>query len=503
MPSPTADNLASRLRQMRQLSRAQRAMPDGSARELVVVAFAVPVVTMLVSAVVVLTVLLSAGSGLDGLATAVGAIWLAVHQVPLTMSGVTVGVLPLLPTIAVAAGTARMAASASGPERPASELVAVVFSAMGGPLLMTALSLAVVMDGSSVFPLQSPAALTAFGYTAGIHAAAATLGIVWQRRHECYERFGITPAVRRGVRLGGFAVTALLTCAAALVVIRMVMRWGIVGDLIGGGSDFDGYLGLTALSVLYLPNAVIGAAAVLVGSDVHVGGATVDLLDVHGGPVPPLPVLGVLPEDGAGMLGILGFVIPASIALLVAWRCRDIDPLANVRSVAVASAVAASTMVVLCSMAGGALGEFGDVGVTLPTAGVFTLGWLAVSGMVVALVYGTLPSTRAAREMLDVDDEYFDGDDLGYEDDYLTADDDGDEHWEYDDWEHEGWENADDGADGAAWSDDDPDHSHKDDEHTDDDEWDVAASADEFDVADDHESVATSDEDVEYSGDPR
>lgn len=481
-------------------------MPDGSARELVVVAFAVPVVTMLVSAVVVLTVLLSAGSGLDGLATAVGAIWLAVHQVPLTMSGVTVGVLPLLPTIAVAAGTARMAASASGPERPASELVAVVFSAMGGPLLMTALSLAVVMDGSSVFPLQSPAALTAFGYTAGIHAAAATLGIVWQRRHECYERFGITPAVRRGVRLGGFAVTALLTCAAALVVIRMVMRWGIVGDLIGGGSDFDGYLGLTALSVLYLPNAVIGAAAVLVGSDVHVGGATVDLLDVHGGPVPPLPVLGVLPEDGAGMLGILGFVIPASIALLVAWRCRDIDPLANVRSVAVASAVAASTMVVLCSMAGGALGEFGDVGVTLPTAGVFTLGWLAVSGMVVALVYGTLPSTRAAREMLDVDDEYFDGDDLGYEDDYLTADDDGDEHWEYDDWEHEGWEHEDDGADGAdgaAWSDDDPDHSHKDDEHMDDDEWDVAASADEFDVADDHESVATSDEDVEYSGDPR
>ncbi|WAC54451.1 DUF6350 family protein [Gordonia sp. SL306] len=499
MPSPTADNLASRLRQMRQLSRAQRAMPDGSARELVVVAFAVPVVTMLVSAVVVLTVLLSAGSGLDGMATAVGAIWLAIHQVPLTMSGVTIGVLPLLPTIAVAAGSARLAASVSGPERPASELVAVVFSAMGGPLLMTALSLAVVMDGSSVFPLQSPAALTAFGYTAGIHAAAATLGIVWRRRRECYDRFGITPAVRRGVRLGGFAVAALLTCAAALVVIRLVMRWGVVGDLIGGGSDLDGYLGLTALSVLYLPNAVVGAAAVLVGSDVHVGGATVDLLDVHGGPVPPLPVLGVLPEGGAGMLGILGFVIPASIALLVAWRCRDIDPLANVRSVAVAGAVAASTMVVLCAMAGGVLGEFGDAGVTLPSAGVFTLGWIVVAGMVVALVYGTLPSTRAAREMLDVEEEFFDVDDPGYEDDYLTADDEGD--WEYEDWEYEDSEYEDDGADGA-WSDDDPDGEHRDDGGRD-DEWDATGSADEFDTADEHESVGTADEDVEYSGDPR
>ncbi|WP_237421506.1 low temperature viability 1 family protein [Gordonia sp. SID5947] len=484
MPSPTAENLASRLRQMRQSSRAQRTMPDGSARELIVVAFAVPVVTILVTAVVVLTVLLSAGSGLDGLATAVGAIWLAIHQVPLTMSGVTVGVLPLLPTIAVAAGAARMAGSVSGPERPTSELVAVVFAALGGPMLMTALSLAVVMDGSSVFPVQSPAALTAFGYTAGIHAAAATLGILWQRRSEWYDRFGITPAVRRGARLGMFAVVALLTCAAALVVIRLVMGWGVVGDLIGGGSDFDGYLGLTALSVLYLPNAVIGAAAVLVGSDVHVGGATVDLLDVHGGPVPPLPVLGVLPENGAGMLGILGFVIPASIALLVAWRCRDIDPLANVRSVAVAGAVAASMMVVLCSMAGGVLGEFGDAGVTLPTAGVFTLGWIAVTGMVVALIYGTLPSTRAAREALDVDDEFFEGDESGYEDDYLTADDD----WEYD----EGYD---------AWAEDEWDDQWEGDE-----EWDGAEPVDEigeYDTADDHDTVGTSDEDVEYSGDPR
>ncbi|AZG45261.1 hypothetical protein D7316_01856 [Gordonia insulae] len=433
-------------------------MSDGSARELVVVAFAVPVITMVILAAVVLAVLLFAGSGLEGLGTAVGTMWLAIHQVPVTISGVTIGVLPLLPTLVVAVAAGRMASSASGPERPTSELVAVFCSAIGGPLLMTALSLAVVMDGASVLPVQSPVALTAFGYTFGIHAAAAACGIAWRRRHEFYGRPAITPAIRRGVRLGAVAVAALLTCAAIVVVVRLLIRWRVTGELIAGGNDFDGFLGLTVLSVLYLPNVVVGTAAVLVGSDVHVGGASIDLLDVHGGPVPPLPVLGALPEAGAGTIGLLGFVVPASIALVVALRCRDADPLANVRSVAVAGAVAASTMVVLCATAGGELGEFGDTGITLPTAGVFTLGWIAVVGLVVALIHGALPSTRAARRDLDIE-EYYDDED-GYDDDYLTD--------EYQDWEYE-----------------DSDYEDSEYDESDDEDWEYESDEGTSDLADD------------------
>ncbi|MEE3849172.1 DUF6350 family protein [Gordonia sp. LSe1-13] len=421
MPSPTADSLASRLRQMRQVNRAQRTGTEGSARELIVVAFAVPVVTMVTVAVLTLTALLAAGSGLEGLGPAVGSIWLAIHQVPVTISGVTIGVLPLLPTIAVAAGTARMAASAGG-QRPVSELLAVLFSALGGPLLVTALSVAVVMDGTSVLPLHSPPALAAFGATFAVHGLAALVGLGWSRRHDLYDRFAVTASVRRGVRYGAFATVALLTCAAGLVVVRLVMRWQVVGDLIAGGHDFDGYLGLTAMSLLYLPNVIVGTAAVLVGSDVHVGTASVDLFDATGGPVPPLPSLGVLPDDGVGSLGLLGYVIPASIALVVALRCRDVDPLAGIRSVVLAGAIAATAIVGLSALAGGELGEFGEVGVTLPTAGVFTLGWIVVVGLVVALIHAALPSTRAARRqlLLDGDDEYALGDEAGYDDEYTT-----------------------------------------------------------------------------------
>ncbi|MFW0786811.1 DUF6350 family protein [Gordonia sp. CPCC 206044] len=425
MPTPTADTLASRLRQMRQHSRAQRSMVDGSARELIVVAFAVPVLTMVATVVAVLAVLLFASSGLEGLPPAVSAVWLAIHQVPITISGVTIGVLPLLPTLAVAIGTGRMAASAAAPERSGSELAAVFFSAVGGPLLVTALSLAVVMDGASVLPMQSPPALIAFAYTVGIHAGAALLGILWRRRRWCYERFAITPAIRRGVRNGSIAVCALLTCAALLVLVRLVQRWHVVGDLIATGNDFDGYLGLTALSVLYLPNLVAGTAGILVGADVHVGTASVGLLDVRGGPVPPVPVLGTLPGTGVGTLGVIGFVIPLAIGVVVALRCRDLDPMANVRSVAVAGAFAATVMALLLVISGGQLGEFGDVGITIETAAVFTLGWIVVTGLIVALIHGCLPSTRAARlDVVEDDDDWFVDDEYGYEDDYLTEDDD-------------------------------------------------------------------------------
>lgn len=427
MPAPPTDQLASRLRQMRQLSRAQTAMTEGSARALVVVAFAVPVLTMAVAILIVLAILLLAGSGLVGVGTTVGALWLAIHQVPVTISGVTIGVLPLLPTLVVAAATARMTWSAAGPERPGSELLAVGCAAVGGPLLMTALALAVVMDGASVSQVQSPPAFLAFAYTVGIHTAAAAVGIGWRRRGDAYQRFGIGSVDRRGLRQGITAVIALLSCAAVVVVARMVLRWHDLGQAIAGGNDFDGYLGLTLLSLLYLPNVILGAAAVLVGSDVHIGTASADLLTAHPGPLPPVPIAVVLPQTAAGSLGVLGFVVPFAIALLVALRCRDVDPLANVRSVVVAGAVAASMMALLCSMAGGELGEFGDVAITVPTAGVFTLGWIVVVGLVVALIHGCLPATRAAR--LVVDEEDWDDDELGYEDDYLT--DEYDEDYEY------------------------------------------------------------------------
>ena len=445
MPSlksdPTTDNLASQLRNLRRSRRAQRTAAEGSARQLAVVAFTVPAIALVTLIVVMLSVLLLAGSGLTGLPSAIASGWLAVHQVPVTISGVTIGVLPLLPTLAVAAGTAWLTARAvaggtNSNERDRHDLFdlgAVGFSAVIGPVLITAMSLAVVMDGGSVLPVQTPNALLAFLYTLGVHGGAAVAGVVWSRRRDFAVRGGVTHADRRGFRYGLVAALLLLVAGAVLVCLRMLMRHGQIGELIETGYDFDGFLGLTLLSMLYLPNVMVAAMAVLVGSDVQIGATTVDLFTVRGDAVPPVPVLAVLPDGpGAGAWGFVGLLVPAGVAAFVGWRCRDLDPMAHVRSVGVAAAVAASVVAVLTVSAGGTLGEFGEVVVTVSAAGVFTLGWIAVVGLLIVLVYAFLPSTRAAR--LAVGDEYFDDPlDLGYEDEYVivTDLDEDDEYAEY------------------------------------------------------------------------
>ena len=423
--SSTAESLASRLRQMRRRDRARAGDVDSTARELIIVAFAVPIVAVAAIALVVLAVLLLAGSGLSGLAGAVGVIWLSIHQVPLTMNGVTLGVLPLLPTLLVVAGTAGIAGSAGVGNRTPRELGGIIASAIAGPLLVTAMALAVVMDGSSVLPVRSPDALTAFAATIALHGAAAVSGVVWRRRFRLYQRFEISAADRRGVRYGAVAAVALLTAGALVVTLRLVMQWSTVAALFAGGNDFDGYLGLFGLSVLYLPNVIVGAASILVGADVHVGTAGVELLTVTPGAVPPLPILGVLPGTDAGKLGALGFLVPALIGLVVGWRCRHADPLTNVRTVAVAGAVAAALLTICAALSGGALGELGSAGPAIAATGVYTLGWVVGLGLLIAVIYGLSPSTRALRAQGIVDDEEelwidVDTDPTGFDDDYIT-----------------------------------------------------------------------------------
>ncbi|GAC48899.1 hypothetical protein GOACH_07_01850 [Gordonia aichiensis NBRC 108223] len=419
------ESLSARLRQVRQATRAQRMGSEGSARELILVAFGVPVVTLMVLVVCVLAVLLMSGGDVSGIASVISACWLAIHQVPLTMNGVTLGVLPMLPTLLVAAGTAGFASSASRVGRSPSEVAAIAAAAVGGPLVITAMALAVLMDGSADMPVTAPNALLAFGCTIALHGLATAAGVAWRRRRDLAAQTSVTAADRRGFRFGLLAAVALLAAGSLLVLVRLLLSFSEVGHLIAGGYRFDGYLGLTVLSILYLPNAIVGATAVLVGADVHIGAMSVDLLSVRTGPMPPVPLLAALPDADHGMLGIVGFAVPVAVAGYVGWRCRSLDPIAHVRAVGVAGAVAASIVVLLAWPAGGRLGEIGETGVNAAAAGVFTLGWIVVVGLIVALIYGCLPSTRRARleaaPHLDENDDldtWFD--DSGFDDDYVV-----------------------------------------------------------------------------------
>ncbi len=366
---------------------------------------------MLVIAVVALATLLSAGSGLTGLTAAIGAMWLSVHQVPLTISEVTIGVLPLAPSIALVGGVAAMTAGAAGPRRPRSELTAVFLAAVAGPLVVTVLSLALVMDGSTVLTVASPNAVIAFVWTIGLHALGAGLGLTRGRWREVGHRLGVAPWAPAALRAAGTALTGLLSIAAVVIAVRLVITHATVGELLDAGHGFAGGLGLTVLSILYLPNLVIGAAAMLVGADVHVGTAGGDLFAAHGGSVPPLPVLAILPSGG-GPIGPVLLILTTIVAAIAARGALHVDPVRATRTVAAAAGLAAIAMVALNWIAGGRLGELGSAGASVPAAGVFTFGWVAVVGMVMVGIHGVLPGTRAARLASYRDDRDLDDRDL-------------------------------------------------------------------------------------------
>ena len=76
-------------------------------------AFGPAVVALGVVAAVTLLQLLIANSDMTGALGAIASMWLGVHQVPISIGGRELGVLPLLPVLLMVWGTARSSARAT------------------------------------------------------------------------------------------------------------------------------------------------------------------------------------------------------------------------------------------------------------------------------------------------------------------------------------------------------------------------------------------------------
>jgi hypothetical protein len=350
------------------------------------VAFGVPVTALVILAVFGGIVLVAAHGGLGSLASVVSGLWLASHQVPVSITEVTIGVLPLAPTLLLVAGTARTVRRQSA-DRTNQDLLPLLISALGGPLLITAVSLAVLMDAASTDPVQSPNALLSFAWTVAVHGAGIALGLAPRWFGPATRRLHIAPDAIRAMRNGALAFGIVLAGAAMVVVVRLILRFSEAREMFGAGNSIVGYLSLVMLSLLYLPNVVIGTAGVLVGANAHVGPVTADLFDPHAGQVPPLPILSVLPAGSAVYAPVL-FVVALAAAI---WLGRQVEGWslgARVRAVLIGAGAATTLMVLAAVLAGGELGVLGTAGVNIPAAGVFTFCWLAAGGTLATVILG-------------------------------------------------------------------------------------------------------------------
>ncbi|HTM83313.1 MAG TPA: DUF6350 family protein [Mycobacterium sp.] len=369
------------------------------ARELLRVAFGPSMVALVVIAAVTLLQLLIANSDMTGAFGAIASMWLGVHQVPVSIGGRELAVMPLLPVLAMVWGTARTTAAATAPNSSWFVTRWVVASALGGPLLIAAIMLAIIHDAASVITeLQTPSALRAFGGVLVVHAIGATIGVGSRIGRRTLLASPLPRWLPDALRAATAGVLALFGLSGAVTAASLVVHWGTMHDLYAITDTLFGQFSLTVLSVLYIPNVIVGTAAVAVGSSAHVGLATFSSFTVFGGDIPAVPVLAAVPSPPLGPVWVALLIIAAASAVVVGQQCarRPLPAPAALAKLSIAAAVAAVTMALLGYAGGGRLGNFGDVGVDQSTfaPGVF-LWFVGIGGLTVAMAGGIARRPRA------------------------------------------------------------------------------------------------------------
>lgn len=372
---------------MNQPSRANPAQ----ARALLTVAFGPSAVALVIIAAIVLVQLVIANSDMTGTFGAVASMWLGTHLVPISIGGRVIEVLPLLPTAAMVWGVARTVASALAPTTSWYVIRWVIASALAGPLLMTAISLAIIHDASTVLTqLQSPNALRAFGCVLGVHAVGAVIGVVTRvgRRIALVLQLPSWPMdAARGAVAG---VLALFGLSGAVTAGSLVVHWATMDQLYSVTNDFVGQLSLTLLAILYAPNVILGSCALAVGSSAHVGTATFSAFAVFGGQLPAVPILAAVPTPPLGPAWVALMIIGAVSGVAVGQQCarHPVPWPTAIHKVVTAALLAATFLAIVGKLAGGQLGNFGRLGIDQGTFGPGVFFWFLVIGLLTVFMLG-------------------------------------------------------------------------------------------------------------------
>jgi len=363
------------------------------------VAFGPAVVALIVISAVTLLQLVIANSDLTGASGAIASMWLGVHQVPISIGGRELGVMPLLPVLLMVWGTMRATARATRATASWFVIRWIVASALGGPLLIAAISLAVIHDAASVITeLQTPSALRAFLSVLIVHAIGAFIGVGSRVGRRALQTSPLPDWLSDSLRAATAGVLALFGLSGVVTAASLVVHWSTMQELYAITNSIFGQFSLTVLSLLYAPNVIVGTAAVAVGSSAHLGFATFSSFTVFGGDMPALPVLAAAPNPPLGPAWVALLIIGASSGVVVGQQCaRRPLPLSEAMAkLGIAALVAALVMALLGYAGSGQLGNFGGVGIDQDTFGFAVYLWFTGVGAITVAMAGGI-SYRPAK----------------------------------------------------------------------------------------------------------
>lgn len=310
------------------------------------------------------------------LPAAIGEVWMLSHLAPFIFDGVTVSVLPVLPTIGVIAVVASRVRAVVRAKVSTVDLAVVFATVVIVPILITLVAWVMLWDAAKVFPLEPPPLWQALLNVLLIHVVAFVLGMGSRLWRALFHRNRLPRSLIDGAKNASRFFQ--LVCAAALVLIAVlaVVGFSRQQEALNAFPEMDtvAVLGLVLVTLLYLPNAIFAAGSVLVGGDFMLGQASVSLFSIHLVPLPPMPLTALIPGE-AHDLAVLLLLVTAAIAVTVWVQARP-------QAMQVLGATISIGVIVLVAnyFASGVLGWYGWVGPTWWISPLLAMIWLGGAG---------------------------------------------------------------------------------------------------------------------------
>lgn len=331
-------------------------------------------------------------------------VWLLGHGATLSIGGVPVGLVPLAVTAGLVAVAHRLARRAGRTARATTDDRALLQAVtVFAGVYMVLVVVVCVLAGTDAVSASIPRAVVGsllIGTLAGGHGLARGAG----RWEPLLARVpGWVRAVAHGALLSlGLLLVGATTLLAAAIGFGVNDALAVLAALRLETTDQVAY---GAATLLLLPNAVVYAAAYLLGPGFAVGtGTVVSPTAVVLGPVPAFPLLAALPDDGPTHPWLLGVVaVPVLAALVGAGRSQRAYGVLSADSAALrgfgSGALAGVLVTLLAALASGPVGtgRLADVGPPIWDVAVLAVGAMSLAGLLAGSAVAWWDRRRARR----------------------------------------------------------------------------------------------------------
>ena len=364
----------------------------GRIRRMLITAAVPNVVIVLIIMAIALGGLMLAGSPMAWWYTIVAEAWMVFNLAPVSAADVNISFLPALPALILAVVVAVRVRSAVKHKVSVKDLLTLLACVLGVPVVFTIIAWLMLWDAGKVYDVSPPNLAQALLRVIVLHLAAMASGMGWRLWRALAKRYGVPRPLVDATQIALRYLTYLAIGASAVFAVVFLVNVSRQGEMMNDYPTISGLgiAGLVLLSVLYIPNAIVSTAAVLVGSEFSVGEGSVSLFSAHLVPLPPLPITGGIPASAPSWAVAL-LIVPLGAALYSLYKKRP-----SFQDVLVATVASAVIMLVACYLVSGVLGYYGATGPQLWTAAGLTALWLAVVGCAVAAGFAFV-AWRAAR----------------------------------------------------------------------------------------------------------